>query len=62
MWYHYLNYLAYGLFRGGRHADAKPVIEAIGPYVETIPWARAKEYCYNAERAFMAARKAALRS
>jgi hypothetical protein len=55
MWYHDLNYLAYGLYRGNRYADAKPVFAAIGPYIEQIPWAWAGE----AKRTFRYARKRA---
>ena len=61
MWYHDLNFLAYGLFRAGRHADAKPVFEAIGPYVEQIPWGWVGEHDYTAVGAFLAARRKALR-
>ncbi len=38
MWYHDLNFLAYGLYRANRHAQARTVFEAIGPYAEEIPW------------------------
>jgi hypothetical protein len=39
MWYHDLNYLAYGLARAKRYKDAGPVFSAIGPYMEDLPWA-----------------------
>jgi hypothetical protein len=39
LWYHDLNYLAYGLARAKRYTDAGPVFTAIGPYMERIPWA-----------------------
>jgi hypothetical protein len=60
MWYHDLNYLAYGLSNGRRHADAKPVFEAIGRYMESVPWAWADRGDSNA--AFRFARREALRT
>jgi hypothetical protein len=59
MWYEDLNALAYGLWRAGRHADAKPVFAAIGPYALSLPWA----WAVRGERlSFRAARRKALRS
>ena len=59
MWYHDLNHLAYGLSNGRRHADARPVFEAIGPYMEDIPWAWADGH--DERRAFRVARRQALK-
>lgn len=59
MWFEDLNALAYGLWRAGRHADAKPVFAAIGPYALSLPWA----WAVRGERlSFRAARRKALRS
>ncbi|MFI7609276.1 DUF4034 domain-containing protein [Micromonospora sp. NPDC049366] len=38
-WLNDLNFLAYGLARTGRHADAAPVFASIGRYVTGVPWA-----------------------
>lgn len=38
MWYHDLNYLAYGLARAKRYEDAGAVFSAIGSYMEELPW------------------------
>lgn len=62
MWHLDLNYLAYGLFRASRHRDAKAVFEAIGPYAEPIPWGWVQHHDYDADQAFLAARKAAFRA
>jgi hypothetical protein len=59
MWYHDLNHLAYGLYRAGRHAEARPVFEAIGSYAEAIPWTWIDGH---PERTFLKARKQALRT
>jgi hypothetical protein len=59
MWYHDLNYLAYGLHHANRHADAKPVFEAIGPYIEELPWGWD---AIGTGRVFRAARKKAVQS
>ena len=37
-WLHDVNFLAYGLARSGRDADAAPVFASIGKYVTSIPW------------------------
>ena len=34
-----LNYLAHALIYADRHADARPVLQAIGPHVTRLPWA-----------------------
>jgi hypothetical protein len=34
-----LNYLAHALIYADRHADARPVLQAIGPHVTRVPWA-----------------------
>jgi hypothetical protein len=34
-----LNYLAHALIYADRHADARPVLKAIGPHVTRLPWA-----------------------
>ncbi|MBS2962865.1 hypothetical protein KGA66_07415 [Actinocrinis puniceicyclus] len=34
-----LNYLAHALIHADRHADARPVMQAIGPHVTRVPWA-----------------------
>ncbi|GIJ71754.1 DUF4034 domain-containing protein [Virgisporangium ochraceum] len=60
MWYHDLNFLAYGLTRAGRYADAKPVFEAIGPYYEQIPWGWATTRFADTDRVFLNARRKAL--
>lgn len=59
MWYHDLNYLAYALVKANRHADAKAVFEAIGPYMENIPWVWMEPG--NPEKGFRGARRRALR-
>jgi hypothetical protein len=61
MWFHDLNHLAYGLVRGRRKQDAKPVFEAIGPYQHSIPWAWWGD-SVTADKAFRWARKDALRA
>jgi hypothetical protein len=38
MWYDDLNALAYCLFFARRIGDARPVFEAIGPYMDPILW------------------------
>lgn len=58
MWYGDLNALAYGLARGDRIRDAKPVFEAIGPYVTDLPWTW---WQGNAEKTFLQQRRKALR-
>jgi hypothetical protein len=60
-WLPDLNMLAYGLTRGRRKPDAKPVFEAIGPYRSFIPWAWWDDPI-TADQAFRWARKDALRS
>ncbi|WP_328474764.1 DUF4034 domain-containing protein [Actinoplanes sp. NBC_00393] len=37
-WLDDANFLAYGLARTGRHAEAAPVFAAIGKYVTGVPW------------------------
>lgn len=59
MWYHDLNYLAYGLVRANRYADAKPVFDAIGPYAEDIPWGWTDA---DSQQGFRTARRKAMRT
>jgi len=58
MWYHDLNYLAYGLVKANRYAEAKPVFTAIGPYMEEIPWGWIG---VNDRKEFLNARRKAMR-
>ncbi|MGH3297070.1 MAG: hypothetical protein ACRDVE_14240 [Actinocrinis sp.] len=44
-----LNYLAHALIYADRHADARPVLQAIGPHVTRIPWT----YTGEAESSFV---------
>jgi hypothetical protein len=59
MWYHDLNYLAYGLARAKRHTDAGPIFSAIGPYMEELPWNWMNSD--NPQNAFLQERKKAAR-
>ena len=59
MWYHDLNYLAYGLARADRHKEASPVFSAIGPYMEQLPWAWMKSG--NPQEQFLQERRKSLR-
>lgn len=58
MWYDDLNSLAYGLARGNRLRDAKPVFEAIGPYMSELPWAWWEG---DAQKTFLKQRRKSLR-
>jgi hypothetical protein len=60
MWYHDLNNLAYGLFRGNRHADAALVFAAIGPYMEDMPWSWVDDGL-DVEQSFLVAQELARR-
>ncbi|WP_163513234.1 DUF4034 domain-containing protein [Fodinicola acaciae] len=58
MWHEDANTLAYGLWRAGRHAEAKPVFAAIGPYATASPWAGTVR---GRRLSFRMARRAAMR-
>jgi hypothetical protein len=60
LWCDDLNYLANTLTRAGRHADARAVFEALGPYAQDVPWSWMPGGRWRQE--FQTARKAALRT
>ncbi|MEU1689014.1 DUF4034 domain-containing protein [Micromonospora sp. NPDC005707] len=59
-WLNDVNFLAYGLARTGRDADAAPAFASIGRYVTSVPWSWWGDV--RGDAAFMRARRRARRA